>query len=48
MMLIMMMIVFICDYREDCFHQVKVVDPGQQHQHLVNVNWNFWLLVIAV
>lgn len=48
MMLILVMTVFVRDHREYRLHQVEVVDPAQQHQHLVNVLWNFWLLVIAV
>lgn len=46
MMLMVVMIVFKCDQREDRFHQVKVVDPGNHHQHLVNVVWDFHIVTV--
>lgn len=49
MMLMMVMIIFsfiICDEREDCFHQVKVVDPGHHYHHLVDVLWRFFLVTV--
>lgn len=46
MMLMVVMIIFICDQREECFHQIKVVDPAHHHQHLVNVVWSFFLLTV--
>lgn len=44
-MLMMVVIVFVCDQREDCFHQVKVVDTSHHYQHLVYVVWCFVLVI---
>lgn len=45
-MLMMVKILFLCDKREDCFHQVKVVDPSHQYQHLVYVVWRSFLMAV--
>lgn len=48
MMLMMVMIFFIRDQREDRFHQIEVVDPGHQHQHLGDVVWKLSLVGVTV
>lgn len=46
MVLMMVMIFFIRDQRKDCFHQIKVVDPADHYQHLVNVVWSFFIVTV--
>lgn len=48
MLMMVMIVVFICDQREDCFHQVEVVDPGNQHQHFINIVWDFFVFVRVI
>lgn len=45
-MMVLMMVVtfFVCDQCEDCLHQVKVINPSYQNQHLVNVVRSFLVI----
>lgn len=45
-LMMVMLLMFIFDEREDGLHQVKIIDPSHHHQHLVYVVWSF--LVVAV
>lgn len=42
----MMVLMAIGDEREDCFHQIKGVDPAHHHQQLINVVWRSFLVVV--
>lgn len=46
LMVVVMILIFICDERKYFFHEIKVVDPADHHQHLENVVRNFFMVTV--